>query len=347
MKAISNRQPLVNQEDACLPRSVGKASLSLFLELGKMRLSILVVTTTLTGYILACRVSIDGWRLFWTLAGTACAALGANSFNQWWEVRRDARMERTRNRPLPTGRLTPSQALIWSTSISFTGVLLLASQVNEITALLALANILLYVLVYTPLKPISSINTLAGAICGAIPPMMGWTAVTGQLGYGAWLLGATLFIWQIPHFLSLAWLHRDDYARGGFRMLPHFDPNGQITCQIIALYSLSLLPLGLAYYLGGLTGFPFLFGSLLLGGAFFKKCYQLYFERNEIQARQVFLASLIYLPLLMTLLIADWSVSSFRFNAYPASRPVPIHPYSSNPQWPVLNVNLPEGPNRG
>lgn len=293
---------------------------ALYFELSKARLSALVVITTMTGFLLACQDSLDSWLFFWTTLGTACTAFGANSFNQWWELYRDSRMERTRKRPIPTGQITRRNAFFWALLVSATGIAILSSKVNFLTAFLALSNILLYVLVYTPLKPISSLCTLVGAVCGAIPPMMGWTAVTGHLGYGAWLLGATLFIWQIPHFLSLAWLYRDDYARGGFRMLPITDQRGQITCQVILLYSLALLPLGLAYTLGGLTGYLFLAGSIALGGYFFLMSIRLYLERTDTHARQLFFASIIYLPLLMGIMIADRALRMPTRVSYPTFR---------------------------
>ncbi|MBN2329128.1 MAG: protoheme IX farnesyltransferase [Candidatus Omnitrophica bacterium] len=289
----------------------GKDSLwAVYLELGKIRLSALVVITAIAGFLLASRGSLDLWRLFWTAVGTGCAAVGANSFNQWREKMRDARMERTRGRPLPTGKISSRHAFFWSMAISSAGLLILATQVNGLTASLAAANIFIYVLIYTPMKVYSSLCTLVGAVCGAIPPMMGWTAATGQLDYGAWVLGATLFVWQIPHFLSLAWMYRRDYARGGFRMLPVTDSKGQITCNVILLYSLALLPLGLAYFLGGLTGLLFLTGSFLLGAVFFALSVQLFLERSERNARRLFLASIIYLPILLGLMVTDRSSAS-------------------------------------
>lgn len=304
----------------------------LYLELGKPRLSTLVVITTFAGFMLAGPEIFRPGLLFWTLVGTACAALGANSFNQWREAALDARMERTRRRPLPMGQLTPRHALVWAWSVSLAGVLILAWFVNGLTAFLGALNIGIYVLIYTPLKRVSSLCTLAGAVCGAIPPLMGWSAATGGLAYGAWLLAATLFVWQIPHFLSLAWLYRADYARGGFRMLPVTDPSGQMTCPVIVLYSLALVPVGLAFFVGGLSGYFFLFTSFLLGLSFLHLGLRLYFRRTEENARRVFFASLIYLPLFMGFLVIDQSLPNphfrdFHFPAWssPAVQAGPVH----------------------
>ena len=206
----------------------GRSSLSSYLELGKARLSTLVVATTAVGFAVA-PGRFDALLFAWTLLGTTLAALGANSLNQWAERERDALMERTRTRPLPSGRLAAREALAAGVLESLGGVALLAALVNLLTALLAAFVILLYVLVYTPMKSRSHLNTLVGAVCGAIPPMMGWTAVTGALDPGAYILAAVLFVWQIPHFLALAWLYREDYQRGGYKMLPHSDPSGRLT----------------------------------------------------------------------------------------------------------------------
>lgn len=286
----------------------GLGVLPVYLELGKARLSTLVVITAFAGFMLAGAENLHPGLLFWTLLGTGLAALGANAFNQWREAALDARMERTRRRPLPAGQLTSRHALIWAGSVSFMGIVILAWFVNGLTAGLGALNLLIYVLIYTPLKRVSSLCTLAGAVCGAIPPLMGWAAATGGLDYGAWLLAATLFVWQIPHFLSLAWLYREDYTRGGFRMLPVADPTGRVTCPVIVLYTLALVPVGLAFFLGGLSGYFFLGASFLLGLSFLYWGTQLFLRRTETNARRVFLASLIYLPLFMGFLVIDQSL---------------------------------------
>lgn len=278
---------------------------SLFLELSKARLTALVLVTTLTGFWAGSPHGIDAALLFWTMIGTAGAAAAANSLNQWRETELDAKMKRTRNRPLPAGRLTRALALQFSLIIGTAGVALLYVFVNPLTAFLGALNIAIYVLIYTPMKTRSSLCTLVGAVCGAIPPMMGWTAATGTLEAGAWILGAILFVWQIPHFLALAWMYKDDYARGGFRMLPVVDPQNRLTPNISALYSIALIPIGAAYFLSGDGGWIYLLGSFTLGGAMTAMGFQFAASKSYQDARRLFFMSLIYLPLLMALMAID------------------------------------------
>ncbi len=277
----------------------------LYMELAKFRLSLLVVLTAAVGHLLAGGVVPGGGGLFWTCLGTALAAFGANALNQRMEFRRDGLMDRTRGRPLPAGRLSPRHGLWWGLGFAAAGVGLLAARVNMLAAGLALGVVLLYTLVYTPLKTRTSLCTVAGAACGAIPPLIGWAGASGGLALGAWLLAAILFVWQIPHFLSLAWLYRRDYERGGFRMLPYYDREGHLTVRLLVLYSLLLLPIGAAVSLAGLAGAWFAAGSLLLGLILVSPGLHFYRARGEKQARRVFLASLVYLPLLLGLMVAD------------------------------------------
>lgn len=289
-----------------LPRSIlGK--ISLYLELAKARLTALVLFTTAVGFLSAPESVFNLDLLFWTVLGTALTAGGANGLNQWWERDRDAQMTRTRKRPLPDGRLDSTHALLVALAAGTVGPLILLIFVNPLTAFLGVLNLAIYVLLYTPLKPITSINTLVGAVCGAIPPMMGWAAATGALNQGAWILGAILFVWQIPHFLSLAWMYRDDYARGGYAMLPIVEPHGRLTFRVALVYSLALLPLGAAFFLSGLGGWVYLTGSLLLGMGMVFASMRFQTVGTEIEARRLFYASLIYLPLLMALILFDGS----------------------------------------
>ncbi len=289
------------------PNNVDKrpALYRLYMELAKARLSALVVFTTATGYLLASKGPVDWQRIFWTVLGTYLAATAANALNQWWEVRRDGLMERTKHRPLPAGHLGSRHALLWGILVGAAGDLLLFVLVNPLTAMLSVLCQAIYILIYTPLKPRSSLCTLVGAVCGAIPPMMGWTAVTGRIDYGSWVLASTLFVWQIPHFLSLAWLYRKDYERGGFRMLPILDVSGQLTGRIIILYCLVLLFLSPAAALAGLAGWIYTIGSIALGLWMLLYGWRLYRERSDTSARRLFLCSVIYLPLIMILMIAD------------------------------------------
>lgn len=273
--------------------------------LTKARLSALVLLTTAVGFILG-QTGEGGWAaLLWTVIGTALAAGCANTINQIIERRRDGRMQRTASRPLPAGRTTPLHAFLAAVVMGYTGVALLAILVNLLAAGLALLTILLYVLVYTPLKSRTTLNTLVGAVAGALPPMIGWAAATGSLDLRAIMLGALLFVWQLPHFFALAWLYREDYERGGYRMLPVLDPTGRITARVVVLTSMTLLPLGLALTMVGLTGWLVAAGSVLLGLAMVALGVRMARHCSSARARTVFLASLIYLPLLLTLMVID------------------------------------------
>jgi protoheme IX farnesyltransferase len=279
------------------------ASVRIYLELAKARLATLVVLTTAVGYLLGARGQGSVWGLLWTLIGTALTAFGANILNQCREVERDARMERTRARPLPSGQISRSRAVRWGVWSAFLGLGVLAAGSNWLTAGLALGVIALYVLVYTPLKVTTPLNTLVGAVCGAIPPMMGWTAASGELEMGAWILFGILYLWQIPHFLALAWIYRDDYARGGFRMLPALDRQGTIVGRVVTINALALLPVCAAASAAGLAGVAFLLGSLALTVAFAVVAWTLSCHRTVQAARRLFLASLLYLPLVLGLMV--------------------------------------------
>jgi protoheme IX farnesyltransferase len=277
----------------------------LYLELAKARLAALVVLTAVVGYVLAARGSFSVPVLIWTVVGTALTAFGANILNQWLEADRDRDMDRTRNRPLPAGRIEPRTALIWGLASAVLGLATLVLGTNLLTALLSLFVILLYLLVYTPLKVRTPLNTVVGAVCGAVPPMMGWTAATGRLELGAWILGGILFIWQVPHFLSLAWLYRDDYARGGFKMMPTSDPDGAVTGRAAFIHALALLPLTGALAAAGVTGATYLVGSQLVGVGFVVLGWAFARHRVKLTARRLFLASIVYLPVLLALMVSD------------------------------------------
>ena len=278
--------------------------LGLYLELSKARLALLVVLTTVAGFIVAPGPA-EPLRLLLATVGTALSAFGANILNQVREVEPDRRMHRTRSRPLPSGRIDRRRAVLWGVTSAAAGVLLLTAGVNLLTAGLSLLVILLYVAVYTPMKRLTPLNTVVGAVCGAIPPMMGVTAASGELGATAWLLGAVLFAWQMPHFLALAWYHREDYARGGFRMLPQVDPRGALTGGATLLASLVLLPVCAALYRVGAGGPIFLAAGLGLSGGLAWASWRLLALRTAPAARRLFLASLVYLPLLLGVLVAD------------------------------------------
>lgn len=293
---------------ASLSRILDRASplrLAVWLELSKARLVALVVFTAAVGFVLATPARPDWVRLIWTMLGTFLAAAGANALNQWLEAAPDARMERTRTRPLPARRIGHRAALAFGAASGLGGPLLLWALVGPAAALLALAALAAYVAIYTPLKQRTPLNTLAGAVVGAIPPLMGWVAAVGRLDPGAWVLGGIVFLWQIPHFLALAWLYRDDYARGGFRMLPGEDPSGALTGYVVVLYTLVLVPLTLLLTPLGVTGGWYAIGAVLLGGSLLGAGVGLEWRRTAAAARRLFVASIVYLPGLLALMVVD------------------------------------------
>jgi protoheme IX farnesyltransferase len=290
-----------------LPAGGLRGLVGIYLQLAKARLSALVLLTTAVGFVMGSTgtAGIDWLRLLLTVAGTALAAGAANALNQVAEMHRDALMHRTRTRPLPSKAIGARHAVVFSLLSAGAGLAVLALTVNLAAAGLALATICIYVGLYTPLKTRSTLNTLVGAVCGAIPPMIGWVAATGRLEPGAWILGALLFVWQIPHFFALAWLYREDYARGGYAMLPVVDRTGRLTGQVVVLTSLSLLPLALAVTLAGLTGWVYAAGSIVMGLWILTFGARLYARRTDACARRLFLASIVYLPVLLCLMVAD------------------------------------------
>lgn len=279
--------------------------LACYLELAKARLAMLVLFTAGTGYLLGGHGLAPASGLLWTLVGTALSAFGANILNQVAEVDRDRRMIRTRNRPLPAGKVTTSEAVTWGIGSIAGGLAVLALGTNLVTTGLSLFVILLYVLAYTPLKARTPLNTAVGAVCGAVPPMMGWAAATGRLGVGAWLLGGILFFWQMPHFFALAWLYRADYARGGFRMLPVIDRGGALTGRVAFLYAAALLPLSATLFSSGVSGRTYLVVSQIVGLAFAALGWSFQRARTERTARLLFLASILYLPVLLGTMVSD------------------------------------------
>jgi protoheme IX farnesyltransferase len=261
--------------------------------------------TTGLGFLLGSAGPVNVGSLLVAVLGTALVGGGANGLNQWWEVGRDARMRRTRARPLPSGRIGRRGAFLFSVAITVLGTAVLFLFANALTAWLALTSWAVYLFAYTPLKPRSTLNTLVGAVSGAVPPMMGWTAATGRVESGAWVLFAILFVWQIPHFLAIAWVHRRDYDAGGFRMLPVIDPTGRATFRIVVLYCVALLPATYSAALVGLSGWIYLIGATVLGLGLLRAGFLLYRDRSAESARRLFLASIAYLPTLFLLMLLD------------------------------------------
>src|SRR5512140_1492599 len=265
-----------------------------FVALAKPRLNILVVASTLAGYAMAGPLVSDGLsllRLIATLVGTGLVAGGASAFNQVMEREYDALMRRTRMRPMADQRLQVLEALVFAVALSMTGLLILAAFANALSAGVALATLLTYVVVYTPLKRRSSFATVIGAIPGALPPMIGWAAARNDLSAPAWMLFGIMFLWQLPHFLAIAWIYREDYARAGFPMLPVIEPDGRSTGRQAVVYAAALLPLSLAPTLMGLTGDVYFAGALLLGVAFVWLSYRFARTRDTLDARRLFFAS--------------------------------------------------------
>lgn len=274
-----------------------------YLSLTKPRVTSLVVLTTWLGF--AFGSAGKSFSLLWTLTmlGTFLLAAGASTLNQYMERDLDAKMRRTQNRPLPQGRLQPRQALLFGIALSAAGIVILAWGVNYKTCLTGAISLLSYLLVYTPLKTRTSLSTLIGAIPGALPPVMGWTAARGTWAPHAWILFAILFLWQLPHFLAIAWMYKEDYARAGFPMLPVIDPDGSSTARMIILYSAILLPVTLLPAQARLVNFSYFYGALGLGLAFLAVGATTAFFRTPAHARRLLLASVIYLPALLTWMV--------------------------------------------
>jgi protoheme IX farnesyltransferase len=282
-----------------------RSAVSVWSELFKARLTSLVVLTTLAGFYLGADGTIDGWRLFHTLLGTALVACGAAALNQWWERDYDARMTRTQNRPLPAGAIRP-EAVLWAgITAAMLGVAQLALLVNPLTAGLAAFTLGSYLFIYTPLKRVTTLNTAIGAIPGALPPLMGWTAARGEVTREGLALFAIQFFWQLPHFLAIAWLYREDYARGGFKMLPVVDPTSTRTACHAVSHTLGLLPVSLLPALLGMAGRVYFVGALAVGIAFIWCAFQFARELSRERARHMFFASLLYLPLILGLMALD------------------------------------------
>ena len=214
----------------------------------------MVLVTVGVGFLLGARGSAHPATLSLTLLGTGLVAAAASTLNQWMERARDARMRRTANRALPTGRVTAVEAAVFGTGLGLVGTVILLWGANGLAAAVAVSTLLLYVLVYTPLKPWTTLNTAIGAIPGALPPVIGWAAATGTLGIEAFALFLIVFLWQFPHFLAIAWIYREDYARGGMKMLPEVDPHGALTGRQATIYALALVPAGLLPATVGLAG---------------------------------------------------------------------------------------------
>ncbi len=279
--------------------------LSVYADLIKARLTLLVLLTTLVGFYVGFRGAMDYALLFHTMLGTALVASGAAALNQLLEREHDAKMRRTANRPLPSGRLQPVTVMLFGGVCSVVGLVYLALLVNLLTCVLGAVSLVSYLFIYTPLKRLTWLNTAVGAVPGGLPPLMGWAAARGELNGGGWALFAILAFWQLPHFFAIAWIYRDEYAKAGFQMLPNVDPDGRRTATQSVSHALGLLTVSLCPFLFRLAGVWYLAGAIILGTIFLWCAIRFSRELSLSRARQLFFASIIYLPLLLVLLVLD------------------------------------------
>lgn len=285
--------------------AVEKGWVAVYADLIKARLTFLVLLTTLVGFYLGSRGPVDYLLMLHAVLGTALVASGAAALNQLIEREHDAKMQRTKNRPLPSGRLQPATVMVFGGVCACAGLLYLALAVNLTTAVIGAISLLSYVFIYTPLKRITWLNTAVGAIPGGLPPLMGWTAARGELSREGWALFAILAFWQLPHFLAIAWMYREEYEKAGFKMLPGIDPLGHRTGRQAVSHTLGLLPVSLFPFLFHVTGPVYLVGALVLGGVFLWFAVQFARHLTIARARQLFFMSILYLPLLMIMMVLD------------------------------------------
>jgi protoheme IX farnesyltransferase len=278
-----------------------------YIELTKPRITWLILMSTGVGYFFGLdREAPFNWALLiHTLVGTGLIASGTAALNQWWERESDKLMRRTASRPLPMGLLTAKRALWFGIALALAGAAELAIWVNVLSALLGAFTLAAYLFVYTPMKSRTHLSTVVGALPGAMPPLMGYAAASGILNREAWSLFFILFVWQFPHFLAIAWMYRDDYARAGIRMLPVVEPDGKSTSRQIILYATTLIPISLLPVMLGMSGTIYLVGAMILGLWFLYTGVRVAFDRTNVRARHVLLASVIYLPMIYGLMVLD------------------------------------------
>jgi heme o synthase len=289
-----------------------------YLELTRPRMAVMLLFTVAAGFGLASAGTPDFALLLHTVFGTALVVAGASALNQLFERRTDAKMERTRHRPLPAGRLQPQAVLLFGSGLAVAGLVYLAVTVRQpLTVMVAAIALTSYVFLYTPLKRTTTLNTLVGAIPGAMPPVIGWTAVTNSFDPAAALLFVFLFFWQVPHFLAIAWIYREDYARAGLRMLPVLDPSGDRTARHMVSYCLAMLLVSMLPSALGWTGPVYLLGATVLGGGFLASALGFWRSRTALQARRVLRMSLVYLPSLLMVLLVEGALKSLTAKGWP------------------------------
>lgn len=275
-----------------------------YLQLAKARIVFMVLITTAAAYVIGAR-TFSGVLLFHTLLGTALVAAGTNALNQYIERRYDALMRRTRLRPLPDGRITPRDALLFSAVIAAAGTVYLGVLVNWLTAALGVFTLTSYLFVYTPLKRITSLCTIVGAIPGAIPPVMGWAAAQGEIGIGGATLFGLLFFWQLPHFMAISWIYREDYERAGFAMTSVRDANGTATARQAILWSIALIAVSVVPAFTGMTGLGYLAAAIAAGVALLGTSIAFFFDRSSRAAMKLFVTSNVYLVVVMIFLVVS------------------------------------------
>lgn len=280
-----------------------------YISLTKPRITWLILMSTGVGYFFGWHGSslwqVPWWALLNTVLGTGLIASGTAALNQWYEREADGKMRRTSGRPIPSGRLSASRALIFGIALAIAGFLELAVFVNLLSGILGVATLISYLFLYTPLKQRSWLSTTVGAVPGAMPPMIGFAAASGTLTAEAWVLFAILFLWQFPHFYAIAWMYREDYGRAGIRMLPVIEPDGHSTARQIIIYASLLIPVSLIPGLLGMSGKFYLLGAAALGVWFLYSGVRVAMERTILRARAVLLVSVFYLPLLYGLMVLD------------------------------------------
>lgn len=276
-----------------------------FVELTKPRIAFMLVLTAAAGFYLGTKGDFNALLFVNAMIGIALLAFGVATLNQYIERDTDALMDRTANRPLPTGKISPLEGLVFGVLQCVVAEIYLWILVNPLTAVLGLTVIVGYVFLYTPLKTRTSASTAIGAIPGAMPPLMGWTAASNEITLGAWALFVLLFLWQFPHFLAIAWMYREQYAKAGILMLPVVEPEGKITARQIVLFTIMLVPVSLAPFFLGFAGVIYLAGATVLGGWFLFESVQTARAKTVERARRLLLVSVIYLPLIFGLLVLD------------------------------------------
>jgi len=304
----SNRHPersegsLIQDSSAFGLRMTGV--ISDYIALTKPRLTLMVLLSSAVGFYLAASAAVDLWLFVVTLFGTALVASGSMALNQWMERETDVKMVRTQNRPIPAGRIEPDKALVFGSLASLLGFLILVLFVNVISAIVAFATWAAYLFAYTPLKSRSSLCTIVGAVPGALPPVIGWAAVTGNINFHAFLLFLVIFFWQMPHFLAIAWMYREDYRRIRQPILSVVDEHGTFVARQMILYLCALMPVSLLPTLFGLTGTVYFFGAFLLGICF---SASVIFAAADLdsRARVVLRSSIAYLGALLILMVFD------------------------------------------